>query len=232
MAFKRTTPITALDVDSSDLPGATAISKGAVYASHIDVRDYGALGDGVADDTSALGGALAAAQAANRPLYVPKGTYNRTTPWDLRGDGLVVRTDGMRSTVIRQTTNNVAGIKVGGYSQQIEGMTVEYPSLQSSANTGANGVELYKPSWCRYGLLSVKMRWLEFDENGMRVYRAEVVGGQQGGLRHLAGIDDPRPRASERQRRRATTCPHRRRDCRGLRPSWGWLPCGVDGPGH
>lgn len=50
---------------------ATPPGSGATNA-----RDYGAIGDGVADDTAALQAALAAAQAsAARCLYIPAGVY-------------------------------------------------------------------------------------------------------------------------------------------------------------
>jgi hypothetical protein len=39
------------------------------------VKDYGAIGDGVADDTAAIANALAAAIAESKPLYFPTGTY-------------------------------------------------------------------------------------------------------------------------------------------------------------
>lgn len=47
----------------------------------LDARDYGAEGDGVADDAAALN-ALVAASVANggQPGYVPRGTYNVSEP--------------------------------------------------------------------------------------------------------------------------------------------------------
>ena len=41
----------------------------------VDVRCYGAVGDGVADDTAAVNSALAAALAADEPLLLPHGTF-------------------------------------------------------------------------------------------------------------------------------------------------------------
>ena len=45
----------------------------------INVQDYGAVGDGVTDDTTAFNNATAAAAAANTFLYVPQGIYSVDT---------------------------------------------------------------------------------------------------------------------------------------------------------
>jgi hypothetical protein len=47
-------------------------------ASWIDVRCYGAAGNGMADDTAALARALAAALATDQPLFLPHGTFRIT----------------------------------------------------------------------------------------------------------------------------------------------------------
>ena len=46
--------------------------------TEINVRDYGAVGNGAADDTSAFLKAVAAAKAAGLPVSIPKGTYSIT----------------------------------------------------------------------------------------------------------------------------------------------------------
>jgi hypothetical protein len=49
-----------------------------IEGAPVNVLDYGAVGDGVADDTAALNAALAVAVANNRCLYLPAGTYLAT----------------------------------------------------------------------------------------------------------------------------------------------------------
>lgn len=44
----------------------------------VNARDYGTVGDGVADDTAALAAAMAAAASSGRELFIPPGTYPYT----------------------------------------------------------------------------------------------------------------------------------------------------------
>src|SRR5262249_47367331 len=65
-------------------------------AEIVNVRDYGAIGDGVNDDTSAIQAAFNAAfgsasqpngnngKFVNRPVYFPHGNYRVTSPLTLR----------------------------------------------------------------------------------------------------------------------------------------------------
>ncbi len=68
------------------------IHKKANYV--FDVMDYGAVGDGVADDTAALDSAVAAADTAGRgTVYLPLGTYI-TTGIALTGTGVNIQGEG------------------------------------------------------------------------------------------------------------------------------------------
>ncbi|HRK32202.1 MAG TPA: glycosyl hydrolase family 28-related protein [Tepidisphaeraceae bacterium] len=79
----------------------------------INVKDYGAIGDGTADDTAAIQAAINAAQVAATPdkrnlVYLPNGTYRITETLE------VYHNQGLRFVGV----GNVAGLPayVGGYA--------------------------------------------------------------------------------------------------------------------
>lgn len=121
----------------------------------LNAKDFGATGNGTADDTAALDAASAAAIAQHMPLYIPPGTYNRSTAWDLRADGLVLYGAGALATTIRQTTANTPILLLGRQFQDVSNLKLTYSSAQAAANTGANAVEFYKPYLCSYRLMHV-----------------------------------------------------------------------------
>lgn len=121
-------------------------------------RDFGALGNDTADDTAALDAAVAQAHSSSLPLWVPAGVYRRTTPWDLRSHGLVVRGAGTywsgsgaadAGTVVKQMTANTPVMRVGRDRQHISGMLATYDStvIPTSTDTNANAFEFYKSYW-------------------------------------------------------------------------------------
>lgn len=56
-------------------PGAVARPLPEKLSDVVSVKDFGARGDGVADDTESLRAAIEAAQAARRSLFIPAGNY-------------------------------------------------------------------------------------------------------------------------------------------------------------
>jgi hypothetical protein len=59
---------------------ASVIASACAATSWIDVRCYGATGNGSTDDTAAINQALSAALAADQPLFLPHGTFKLTRP--------------------------------------------------------------------------------------------------------------------------------------------------------
>lgn len=59
----------------------TKVTYSMIQGEALNVLDYGAVGDGIVDDTSAMNAAAAAAGTAKKSLYVPAGVYKMTAPW-------------------------------------------------------------------------------------------------------------------------------------------------------
>lgn len=61
----------------------TKVTYSMIQGESLNVLDYGAVGDGVTDDTAALNAAVIAADAAKKSLYVPAGVYKTTAVWSI-----------------------------------------------------------------------------------------------------------------------------------------------------
>ena len=89
-------------IDDVEIEDVTGIYLRDIFDA-VDVRDYGAVGDGVADDTAAFDAADAAAQG--RTITVPAGTYriagNLTIENPIRFQGTVVQPDNVRLALTR-----------------------------------------------------------------------------------------------------------------------------------
>ena len=80
--------IEQLSTDTFEVGNGTLITPGSTedrilkdrFGDFINVKDYGAEGDGIADDTDAFRKAAVAAAAKGGVVYVPHGTYKVTDP--------------------------------------------------------------------------------------------------------------------------------------------------------
>ena len=87
--------------------GAIARGLGAKQQEIVNVRDFGAVGDGATDDTAAIQAAFTAAQNTGRALYVQAGTYRITNTINVSGSGLVMTVFGEGNSSVFQ--DNVTG---------------------------------------------------------------------------------------------------------------------------
>jgi hypothetical protein len=81
----------------------TALELLAAHVGEANVRDYGAVGNGVADDTAAIQAAL----NTGRPVYVPLGNYKVSGLLTLATDGQVLRGAGVGSALVTSSATAV-----------------------------------------------------------------------------------------------------------------------------
>lgn len=91
---------------------------------YISIADYGAIGDGIADDTVAIKSAFEAGKTNNLPVYIPAGIYNYSQ--SLTIDSITVFGAGPEESVLRATRYDYEVIYMTGtspcvYSVQING---------------------------------------------------------------------------------------------------------------
>lgn len=69
--------------------------------ANVNVRDYGARGDGIANDTAALNRVFSVACAASQDVYIPAGTYLVNSLAPLNHCGVTFYGDGPQHTVLK-----------------------------------------------------------------------------------------------------------------------------------
>ena len=94
----------ATGVFSSTVTMGDIITKGP----WVDVRAYGAKGDGTTDDTTALQNALNSVRTAGGIVFFPSGTYLYSTPLRI-GSSVTVEGAGRGLSIIKQKNNNMPG---------------------------------------------------------------------------------------------------------------------------
>jgi len=164
--------------------GTTAISLADRFGNMLSVKDFGATGDGLTDDTIAVIAANAAAGATGQPLYWPAGTYVLTnvplstgSTWygagmDLTTLKLKAATNGTMIETVTANTDNVI----------LSDMTFDG---NSGANTGVTlplvKIEGHKPEItnCRFVYAAGTALYTDYDIDPL------WVGGALGRFKNL-----------------------------------------------
>lgn len=126
-----------LQVLQSDT-GAIARTVTHKLRDWVSVKDFGAVGDGVANDTAAFTAALAACDV----VIVPEGTYNHTGIAISR-DGAKLLGMGRGASILNCTNASTAAVTVNGYLADVSiiGLTISRSVIATSGGYGIRWVE-------------------------------------------------------------------------------------------
>ncbi len=89
------------------MPVDTLTEYLAKNANRFNIRDFGAIGDGVTDDTDAIAAARDAARAYRKPLYIPTGDFLILEPLDVTDCSVIG--DGLQSIIFAYPSAGVCG---------------------------------------------------------------------------------------------------------------------------
>ena len=91
----------------------------------LDVRSFGARGDGVSDDTAAVHKGIAAASMSGRTLLIPKGTYLIKEPIRVTTHGLKIVGAGAQHTVLKAAAEMDRLLYLRGTGMVISRLTLD-----------------------------------------------------------------------------------------------------------
>jgi len=121
-------------------------SSGTVALNYvINVKSYGAVGDGSADDTSAITSAISVLNSTGGSLYFPKGTYRISGALpSITVSGCKVYGDGRGGTVIANSSASGNSITLSEYSITIEDIKFQ-PTV--ARNSNVYELDISSASW-------------------------------------------------------------------------------------
>lgn len=120
----------------------------AVYSFPLNVREYGAVGDGVTNDASAIQSALNAAVGGQRALYFPAGSYvvGSQITANTSAQKLRIYGDGVDATRILVSGGNSSGFLSITLTDRSSGVTIhDLAVLSQNSSGGGTAIAVTQP---------------------------------------------------------------------------------------
>lgn len=128
----------AINDCTQDITGAVARTLPEKLSDFVSVKDFGAVGDGVTDDTVAIQNAINSLDSQNGGLlYIPQGTYIIDAPLILP-NGVSLIGSGVDSTILEKTSATASTVQSTATPVFLNGSPVGYPICVIHAVTGTN----------------------------------------------------------------------------------------------
>jgi len=180
-----------------NISNSTAISTGSTtarslanrFADVVNVKDFGAVGDGVADDTAAIQAAINA--ATGKQLVLPSGTYKISGTLNLLNSIYIV---GYGQCTLQQSQANTTSIRIGDgtLANRFGDVSIEnitFTTTSSAAWTSAYVIDVQFAYFIEFKNLdifgyvsSVKKMW-----GGIRLFKAMRFKAERCFMRGLIG---------------------------------------------
>lgn len=126
--------------------GAVTTTVESKLRETVSVKDFGAVGDGVTDDSVAIDAALAHCRSTNQTLYFPKGDYYMTTPTTV-GAAVSILGESERNTQIKPDFATFAYVfefnTTNVVSQRISNLSIYGPTQYDTLNGGIKADPAY-----------------------------------------------------------------------------------------
>lgn len=126
-----------------------------IEGSPVNVKDYGATGDGTTDDTVAIKAAIAAVKVSGKSLFIPTGTYRVTETLVMDFDDFLLYGEGANSTYIYHDPSSSShtrclqiGTPSGSYNEAQRSKVRDIGFISNTSNANSEvGIWSYKQSF-------------------------------------------------------------------------------------
>ena len=138
IGFTMTTLIPKFDLKDGGSTPAGAINRpiNEKLEEWISVKDFGAIGDGTTNDTSAVQAALTAVQTTGGTLYFPTGTY-LIDSLGVTSSNVTLRGAGMfKSILLNSQTTGLSFVYIQASNVEVCDLQIDGAFANQSANTG------------------------------------------------------------------------------------------------
>jgi hypothetical protein len=186
---------TAATTGASSGNGAAAVARTLAnrFADVINVKDFGAVGDGVADDTAAIQAAINAGYG--KAVYIPAGTYFVTSTINISGSNITIYGDGYNSIINRTGNYGNTFYFHSGVTQILTDIGLHKLEIRSQGLT-TSGAHIFVNGVARMNISEIYIQdgFIGFQFNGLtaanisKIYLifTNLYGGSTSGRKYMS----------------------------------------------